>query len=272
MEIEAEISAVEPGELDRRCAEIAASAGIDALVAAGGDGTIATAAAAVAGTGMKLGVLPLGTFNHFARDVGIPFDLESAVAAIAGGCVRKVDVAEVNGRIFINNSAVGLYPELVREREAQRRHLGRSRRLAMLSAGVRAFYRFRRKRLIIRIAGRDEPIETPLLFVGNNRYRMTPLALGRREAIDRGMLCIYAPLARSPRHFLGLAIRAVFGRERELEDLVTIDAEAAEIASVQPALPVTTDGEARMMATPLRYRIRPGALNLLVPNVRTPSC
>jgi diacylglycerol kinase family enzyme len=214
---------------------------------------------------MKLGVLPLGTLNHFARDAGIPLDLEGAVAVIAGGHSREVDVAEVNGRIFINNSAVGLYPELVREREAQQKHLGRSKRLAMLSAGVRAFWRFRKKRLVIRIAGREAPIETPLLFVGNNRYRMTPLALGKREAIDRGKLCIYAPLARSPLHFLWLSIRAVIGRERELEDFVTIDAAEAEIESIRPKIAVATDGEAQMMDTPLHYRIRPGALNLLVP-------
>jgi diacylglycerol kinase family enzyme len=214
---------------------------------------------------MPLGVLPLGTLNHFARDAGIPLDLEAAVAAIAGGHIRKVDVAEVNGRVFINNSAVGLYPELVRDREAQQKHLGRSKRLAMLSAGFRAFWRFRKKRLAIRIAGRAEPIETPLLFVGNNRYAMTPLGLGRRERIDQGKLCIYAPLARSPLHFLWVAIRAVFGREREQSDFVTIDAEAAEILSVLAKLPVATDGEANMMETPLRYRIRAGALNLLVP-------
>jgi diacylglycerol kinase family enzyme len=263
--VEAEILAVEPGDLDRHCTRIAAAAGVDAFVAAGGDGTIRTAAAAVAGSDMPLGVLPLGTLNHFARDAGLPLDLEAAVAAIAGGRSRKVDIAEVNGRVFINNSSVGLYPELVRDREAQQRHLGRSKRLAMLSAGIRAFHRFRTKRLLVRIAGRAEPIETPLLFVGNNRYKMTPLALGRRDAIDRGKLCLYAPLARSPLHFLWIAVRAVLGGERDLDDIVTIDAEEAEIASIQPRLAVATDGEARMMETPLRYRIRPGALNLLVP-------
>jgi diacylglycerol kinase family enzyme len=269
----ANLGGVEPGPPPPHCTDAAAAAGVDALVAAGGDGTISTAAGAVAGTDMPLGVLPLGTLNHFARDAGIPLDLEAAVAVIAERHSRKVDLAEVNGRVFINNSAVGLYPELVRAREAQQRHLGRSKRLAMLSAGFRAFWRFRKKRLVLRIAGRAEPIETPLLFVGNNRYEMTPLALGRRERIDQGKLCIYAPLARSPLHFLWVAIRAVLGREREQEDFVTIDAASAEIESIKPALPVATDGEAQIMETPLRYRIRPGALNLLVPAAsgETPS-
>ena len=262
--IDAKILAVDPGELGRHCEAAAEAADVDALVAAGGDGTIGTAAAAVAGTDMPLGVIPLGTLNHFAKDAGIPLDLEAAVAVIAGGRTRQVDVAEVNGRIFINNSAVGLYPELVREREAQQKHLGRSKKMAMLSAGFRAFWRFRKKRLVIRIAGRAEPIETPLLFVGNNRYQMTPLALGKRERIDEGKLCIYAPLARSPLHFLWVAIRAVLGREREQADFVTLDAESAEIGSIRKTLPVATDGEANLMEAPLRYRIKAGALKLLV--------
>jgi diacylglycerol kinase family enzyme len=264
--IEADVRAVAPGELDRHCGEAARASGVDALVAAGGDGTIGTAAAAVAGTGMKLGIVPLGTLNHFARDAGIPVDIEQAVAAIAGGKTRKVDVAEVNGRVFINNSAVGLYPELVREREAQQRSLGRSKRLAMLVAGARAFWRFSRRRLTIRIEGREEAIETPLLFVGNNHYQMTPLALGKRDAIDRGELCIYAPLARSPLHFLSVAVRAVMGNETRQDDFVTIDGiQAVEIDSRRKRLMVATDGEAQAMDTPLRYRIRAGALTLIVP-------
>jgi diacylglycerol kinase family enzyme len=265
--IEAKILAVEPGELDRHCTEAAAAHGVDALVAAGGDGTISTAAAAVAGTEMPLGILPLGTLNHFARDAGIPLDLEAAVAAIAGGRTRQVDVAEVNGRVFVNNSAVGLYPELVREREAQQRSMGRSKRVAMLVAGVRALWRFSRRRLTIRIEGREAPIETPLLFVGNNRYQITPFALGKREAIDRGELCLFAPLARTPLHFLSISLRAVFGREEEQSDFVTLEGvKAAEINSPRPALMVATDGEARPMKTPLRYRIRAGALKLIVPS------
>jgi diacylglycerol kinase family enzyme len=264
--IEARILAVEPGELDRHCAEAAEAKGVDALVAAGGDGTIGTAAAAVAGTDMPLGILPLGTLNHFARDAGIPLDLEQAVAAVAAGRTRQVDVAEVNGRLFVNNSSVGLYPELVRDRETQQRRLGRSKRIAMLVAGFKALWRFSRRRLTIRIEGREAPIETPLLFVGNNRYQVSPLALGQRDAIDRGELCIFAPLARSPFHFLSLSLRAVFGREREQRDFVTIDGiRSAEIDSPQARLMVATDGEAQAMETPLRYRVRAGALKLIVP-------
>jgi diacylglycerol kinase family enzyme len=143
-------------------------------------------------------VLPLGTLNHFAKDAGIPLDLDEAVATIAAGNVRQVDVAEVNDRIFINNSSVGLYPMMVSSREAQQRQLGRSKRLAMLVASLRALRNFKRRHLSIRIAGREEMIETPLLFVGNNRYATSLTTLSGRARLDGGELCIYAPLARTP--------------------------------------------------------------------------
>jgi diacylglycerol kinase family enzyme len=264
--IDAKIVAVEPGDLGRHCAEAAQASDVDALVAAGGDGTISTAAGAVAGTEMKLGVLPLGTLNHFAKDAGIPLDLEEAVAAIAGGRTRQVDVAEVNGRVFINNSAVGLYPELVRSREAQQRRLGRGKKVAMLVAGMRAFWRFSRRRLTIRIAGHQGTIVTPLLFVGNNRYKMDLLELGQRDAIDRSELCLYAPVAGGPFHFLSVSLRAVLGREDRQKDFLAVDGvREVEIDSPRAALNVATDGEAQTLETPLRYRVRPGALKLIVP-------
>jgi diacylglycerol kinase family enzyme len=264
--IEAEVRVVEPGELGRHCAEVAEAKGVDALVAAGGDGTVSTAAGAVADTGLPLGVLPMGTFNHFARDAGIPLDLKEAAAAIAAGRTRWVDAAEVNGRLFVNNSAVGLYPMLVRTREAQQRQLGRTKRRAMLVAAARALWRFSSRRLTLRFAGMKAPIETPLLFVGNNKYETGLLSLGQRAAIDRGELCLYAPLARSRLGFAWLSLRAVLGRPDRQDDFLTVEGiEEAEIDSNRRSLLVAVDGEAMPMETPLKYRIRKGAVKLIVP-------
>jgi diacylglycerol kinase family enzyme len=264
--VEAEVSLLAPSDIDLACEEAAQADGFDAVVVAGGDGTVGAAAGALASSGRPLGILPLGTLNHFARDAGIPLDLEAAIAAVAAGRTRPVDLGEVNGRIFVNNSAVGLYPSIVREREAQQRRLGRSKRLAMLVASVRAMWRFSRRRLTVRIAGSTAPIETPLLFVGNNRYETALLTLGRRSALDRGELCLYAPLAASRLRFLGLALRALFGRLDQQRDFLSLDGiREAEIASRRRLLMVAADGEARPMETPLRYRIRPGALTLIVP-------
>lgn len=264
--VEVELRLVDPGALDRSCAEAAAAKGVDALVAAGGDGTVSTAAAAVAGTSLALGVLPMGTLNHFARDAGIPLDLEEAAAAIAAGRTRPVDVAEANGRLFINNVAVGLYPMLVREREAQQRDLGRTKRRAMMVAAARALWRFSSRRLTLRFAGMKAPIETPLLFVGNNKYETGLFRLGRRDAIDQGELCLYAPLARSRLGFAWLSLRAVLGRPDRQRDFLTVEGiEACEIHSRRPRLMVAMDGEARWLETPIRCRVRKGALRLIVP-------
>lgn len=263
--VEADVRAVAPDALTASFEE-AANGGADAIVAAGGDGTIACAAGAAVRAGVTLGVLPLGTLNHFARDAGIPADIDEAVAVIAAGRSAAIDVAEVNGRIFINNSAVGLYPMMVGEREAQQDKLGRGKRLAMLVASVRALRHFRRHLLTIRIAGREAPLLTPLLFVGNNRYETDLFALGKRPRLDAGELCLYAVLARGPFHLLGLALRALFGRLDQQRDFVSLDGIGeVEIASPFATLAVSTDGETNRLATPLRYRIMPEALRLLAP-------
>jgi diacylglycerol kinase family enzyme len=270
--VEADVRLVAPEELGDAFADAAGAEGLDAVVAAGGDGTISAAAAALAGGGCPLGILALGTLNHFARDAGLPPDLGEAVAVIAGGRIKPVDVAEVNGCIFVNNSAVGLYPLMVRQREAQQRSLGRSKRFAMLIASLRSLYRFSRHRLTIAVAGRRAPIETPLLFVGNNRYETKLLTLGRREAIDRGELCLYAPLARNRLHFIALALRSLVGRLDPVRDFVNLDGiREVEVNARRRSLTVSTDGETRTLETPLLYRIRPGALRLLVPADKDPE-
>jgi diacylglycerol kinase family enzyme len=208
----------------------------------------------------------MGTLNHFARDAGLPLDLQAAAAVIAAGRTRQVDAAEVNGRLFVNNSAVGLYPMLVREREAQQRRLGRTKRRAMLVAAARALWRFRSRRLSLRFAGMKAPVDTPLLFVGNNKYEMNLLNLGTRQALDKGELCLYAPLARSRTAFVWLSMRAVLGRPDRQRDFLSVEGiEEVEINSGRSMLMVAMDGEARPMETPLRYRIRAGALKLIVP-------
>jgi len=200
--VTAGVELVDGGDYEARCRAIA-ERGRTLLIVGGGDGTVGAAASALAGSDALLGILPLGTLNHFARDLGIPTDLDDAAALIASRSERRVDVAEMNGRTFINNSAIGLYPLMVVDRDLQRKRLGRSKRLAMLIASVRALRHFSRHRLTLRAAGLERPIQTPLLFVGNNRYETSLLTLGRRAALDQGELCLYAMLAQKT-HFLAV--------------------------------------------------------------------
>src|SRR5207248_6027529 len=127
------VELVAGGECEVRCRALA-ERGDPLVIVGGGDGTVAAAAAALAATETLLGILPLGTLNHFARDLGLPLNINEAVRLIASGPERRVDVAEMNGRIFINNSAIGLYPLMVIDRDLQRMRLGRSKRLAIIIA------------------------------------------------------------------------------------------------------------------------------------------
>src|SRR4051812_2802385 len=156
----------------------ALAAGSCTVAAGGGDGTISAVAAAIAGTRATLGVLPLGTLNHFARDIRIPRDMEKAIAVLFDGDVKEVDVGEVNGRAFINNCSVGLYPRLVWERE-QRQRQGHRKGTAAVAAAWTVWRRYRRVTVDIeRESGDATHVHTPFVFVGNNPYQLTGLDFG----------------------------------------------------------------------------------------------
>jgi len=189
--VEGEIDLVSGRECAVRCRAIA-ERGDDMLVVGGGDGTVSAAASELVGTGTMLGILPLGTLNHFARDLGIPADVGEAARLIATRCERRVDVGEMNERIFINNSAIGLYPLMVVDRDLQRARLGRDKRLAMIVASLRILIRFNHHRLTLTVnEERTGRVDTPLLFVGNNEYRTDIGAPGSRERLDGGELCVF---------------------------------------------------------------------------------
>jgi diacylglycerol kinase family enzyme len=237
----------------------------DALVVGGGDGTISTAAGHLADTGIPLGVLPLGTLNHFAKDLGIPAAIDLAALAIAQGHMRDIDVSEVNGRVFINNSSIGIYPYMVAAREERRRTLGLGKWWAMALAFGWMLRRFPVHRLYIRTGDDVRPRKTPCAFIGNNAYALDAPALGSREALDRGELCVY--IARTGRRatLLWLMVKAAFGRLKPARDFELISTAAIEINSRSRRLRVAVDGELERMKPPLRYRIRPHALRVLVP-------
>lgn len=238
----------------------------DAVVVGGGDGSVAAAAGALAGSGKPLGVLPLGTLNHFAKDLGMQLDIEGAVGAIAAGHVRQVDAAEVNGRIFVNNSSVGLYADMVVDRERQQAGAGRGKWPAMLAASWRVLRRFPRHRLSIRTEGWSRPCRTPFVFVGNNVYDFSLFNPGGRDALDRGELCLYVLGHGSPWGLLRLSARAALGRLDQERDFRMRTATEVEIRARSGRLRVSVDGEVVALRPPLLYRIRPKALQVLAPD------
>ena len=160
------------------------------------------------GTAVPLGVLPLGTLNHFAKDLGLPQDVDGAVRVIAAGQTRDVDVAEVNGRVFINNSSIGIYPYMVVDRDRRQSADGHGKWPAMALAFVRMLWRFPRRRLAVRTEGWETPHRTPCLFVGNNAYSVELLTLGQRAGSMAGELWLFVAKQRSPLALLWFAVRA----------------------------------------------------------------
>jgi diacylglycerol kinase family enzyme len=238
---------------------------IDAVVVGGGDGSVRTVASVLAGTGVPLGILPLGTLNHFAKDLGIPSDLEEAALAIAEGGRRVVDLAEVNGEIFINNSSVGIYPYMVIDRERRRARHRLAKWMAMVAAMFRALRHFPRRRLALSAEGWTRPYRTPCLFVGNNDYGMELFTFGRRLHLDRGELSVHVVKQRRPLGFFWMICRLCFGRASQARDIESFRLKELEVRSKTSRLPVALDGEVEIMHPPLRYRSLPAALTVIVP-------
>jgi len=262
--LNAEIELIDGGDCEVRCRAVA-ERGDELLVVGGGDGTISAAASALIGTETMLGILPLGTLNHFARDLGLPTDIKEAVEVIAGLSERRVDVAEMNDRIFINNSAIGLYPLMVLDRDLQRKRLGRSKRLAMIVASVRTLVRFNHQRLTLTVNDEKAGIDTPLLFVGNNDYRIDLGAAGQRESVEDGRLSVFVMRKKTRRGLIASSIRALFNRARS-DDMVQLEGvERLRVASRRSTLAVSLDGEVVRSAPPLDYKIRKKALRVIAP-------
>ena len=234
------------------------------VVAGGGDGTINAVASALAGTEKTLGVLAMGTLNHFAKDLGIPLDLEGAVKIISAGHAVSVDVGEVNGRVFVNNSGLGLYPSIVNHR-VKRQRLGYGKWPAFFLAGLTVLRRY--PFLAVRLSADGQTIvgRTPFLFIGNNEYEMESLSVGGRACLNAGKLSLYMTKRVGRLGLLRLAFLAVFGRLRGAKEFIALCSEEIWVETKRKLVRVSTDGEITMMTTPLHYRVRPGALRVFAP-------
>lgn len=237
----------------------------DVIVAGGGDGTINAVAATLIGRpSLRLGVLPLGTLNHFARDLKIPMDLSQAVNIICAGHSKAIDVGAVNDRFFLNNSSVGLYPAIVKLRESLQSS-GYSKWWAAFLSMIRIMGRFRRFDLEVQPSkGALVKRKSALLFVGNNAYETAVAKLGTRLAIDQGQLWITMPVSTSRSGFIMGLIALILRREKPRDNVILL-AKTLKVSSRKALLTVATDGEVLRLKTPLNYRILPKALNVIVP-------
>jgi diacylglycerol kinase family enzyme len=235
------------------------------VVAGGGDGTINAVAAELAGTDIALGVLPLGTLNHFAKDLKIPQLLDDAVRNIINGHRARIDVGEVNGRIFLNNSSLGMYPDIVRDREKQQRRLGRGKWPAFMRATMMALRRYPFLYVKLNVDNKPHHRSTPFVFIGNNQYEMEGFNIGARRRLDAGQLSLYVAQRTGRWGLFRLAVNALFVRLRQAKDFDMLTAREIVIETRMKRLRVATDGEVTIMDTPLRYCIRTGALLVITP-------
>ena len=265
---DAEVVVLSPGQ-DVTEAARRAGARASIVVAGGGDGTVSSVASGLAGSAAALGVLPLGTLNHFAKDLHIPDDLREAVAVIAARHVARVDVGEVNGRVFINNCSIGVYPDIVAERDMLRRQ-GHRKWVAMAIATLRVLKRYRGVTVSMDVDGRQRTWRTPFVFVGNNEYTIDGVRLGTRARLDQGRLFLYlAPRARTV-DLPMLFVRALVGRASHSGALEVVSATELTVETwMGRHLRIATDGEVARIVAPLRYRTRPGELAVVVPQTRS---
>ena len=237
----------------------------DIIVAAGGDGTINAVASAVVGnTAVKLGIIPRGTLNHFAQALEIPNDIEKAVEIIIAGRVKSIDVGQVNDNIFLNNSSVGLYPDIVRMRETLQ-HSGLSKWPAAFWAALRIFWRFRRLSLELVSSTADiSRHDTSMLFVGNNAYEMSFPSLGTRPTLESGKIWITMPKSATRMGLISSFLKIILGKE-VAADAVTMEVTTLTVRSKRRFLKVAIDGEVIQLQSPLKYSSRPKTLQVIIP-------
>ena len=261
--LQAEYIAISTGGLRRKVMDFTKHK--DAIVvAAGGDGTVGAVAEMIQGTQTKLGILPAGTLNHFARELNVPLDIAEAAATLKTGRTESVDVASVNDHVFINNSSIGWYPRSLHARDELEGKIGKWP--AALAGSLRAAARPRRYHVELVVDGRTHTYRTPFVFIGNNAYKRDPTGLGQRKSLQEGQLAIYVVKAQSALGILRMLGHAVLTRKVRSQDFAIHTATECTIHTKRHRqLSVATDGEVMRLNTPLLYRTHAKALRVIVP-------
>lgn len=262
--VNARVSLADTGEELLRLAQRAARSDCAIVVAGGGDGTISAVAGELAETQKTLGVLPMGTLNHFAKDLHIPTDLEAAIDVIVGGRTIDIDAGEVNGRLFINNSSLGIYPDVVRGRE-RRQRLGYGKWHSLIRSAWTVFRRYPLLGVRLTANGRELATRTPFVFVGNNDYEIESFNIGARERLDEAHLSVYMTRRTGRLALLRIALRGLIGGLSQEKDFLSAETAEITIETRRRQIRVAIDGEVQMMKTPIRYRIRPRSIRVIVP-------
>jgi diacylglycerol kinase family enzyme len=259
-----ELEAVQPHELETRLKQ-AIDQGTKRILVAGGDGTIATAAALVAKKNIELAILPGGTLNHFAKDHGIPTDLGEAAIAAASGSVVKADIGYVNDGVFLNTSSLGAYVTFVRERERLEKRLGYS--IASVVAFAKMMAEIRTFSVTLEVEGKKKTYRASLVFIGVGERELKLPILGNRVKNGKRGVHVMIVQGRRPARLFALALAGITKGRQQAERLPEFDdflVESCRIDLTRPTATIGLDGELKRFRTPLDYRIERDALRLVV--------
>lgn len=257
--------AIVPGDQVESEIERIAALKIDILVVGGGDGTVSAAAGVAAKSGIILAVLGLGTLNHFAHDLGLPLEPVKAIELLDQLKEKRVDIAEVNGRLFINNASIGLYPKVVRKRDQRMARLGWRKWPAAVAAAVTVLRRLPQMRMILEIGGEQVRYRTPFVFVGNNEYQGSMLSDSKRPSLTDGCLWVCAGRISRITELIGLLFKSSTKSLQKIDALDTKKTTEMVIHLRRRRLTVAIDGENCILDTPLHFKILPKTLRVAVP-------
>jgi diacylglycerol kinase family enzyme len=258
------------GEIAERAAELG-EARNGAVIASGGDGTINAVAQRVIPTRRPFGLLPMGTFNYFARAHDIPLDLEAAARMVLEGEVTPVQVGALNNRIFLVNASLGLHPQMLQDREEYTKVYGRHRFTAVIS-GLRTLFR-ELEPLNIRIEHDNEVenVRTPSLFIGNNPLQLERVGLPEADAVERWRLAAILMKPIDSLELVGLILRGALGKLGEADSLRSFEFKQMTVAPrsfySRHRMFVATDGEQMWMRPPLKFSLTPQPLMLIKPRM-----
>ncbi len=266
---EIEVELVEGPEVGERIEAQARRRDLDVLMVGGGDGTVSSAAAAVAGSSIALAILPAGTMNLFARSLQIPLGLDPAVKSLANGRITEVDIASVNGRYFVHQFAVGMHARMVRTREKLDYHSRIGKMWASVRAVVTAASSLPMVELSVEIDGKAQVIRTPAVAISNNIYGEghVPYADDPRG----GKLGIYIMRATSRAAVLKTTVDMMRGAWKDRENLTVLTADklVIEHRRSKSRNRSVMDGELRSLDRRSEVRIHPRGLKVLVPEDAT---
>lgn len=267
------VERIAPNELEARVRH-EVETGASRILIAGGDGSIATAAGVVRGKKCELAILPGGTLNHLAQDLGLPTNLEEAARIATGETTRSIDVGEVNGKVFLNTSSVGAYVTYVRTRERLERRLGYW--LSSIIAALRILARLRTFRVVLDVDGVEQEYVTPLVFVGVGERELKLPKLGARVENGRRGLHVMVVQSRSAGRMLALAFAAAARGVRAASQTPAMDSFIVDRLRIEPRRRVANwsiavDGEIVRVVPPLEYRLVRDGLEVVVASSDAPA-